>query len=48
MMNRPYMICHILSALNGKISGSFMGTESSRFMGGEYARIRTAYQADAG
>ena len=41
------MICHILSALNGKISGSFMGTESSRFMGGEYARIRTAYHADA-
>ena len=41
------MICHILSALNGKISGSFMGTKSSRFMGGEYARIRTVYHADA-
>ena len=46
-MNRPYMICHILSALNGKISGSFMGAESNRQMGREYAAIRNAYQADA-
>ena len=46
-MNRPYMICHILSALNGKISGSFMGTMSNRFMGGEYARIRESYHANA-
>lgn len=46
-MNRPYMICHILSALNGKISGFFMGTASNRQMGKEYATIRNAYQADA-
>ncbi len=46
-MNRPYMICHILNALNGKISGPFMGTESSRLMGREYAKIREAYHADA-
>ena len=46
-MNRPYMICHILSALNGKISGSFMGTASNRQIGKEYAAIRNAYQADA-
>ena len=46
-MNRPYMVCHILSALNGKISGSFMGTQSNRFMGGEYARIRESYHANA-
>lgn len=46
-MNRPYMICHILSALNGKISGSFMGTASNCQMGREYAAIRDTYQADA-
>lgn len=46
-MNRPYMICHILSALNGKISGSFMGAENNRKMGREYAAVRNAYQADA-
>ena len=42
-MNRPYIICHILSALNGKISGSFMGAESNRQMGREYAAIRNAW-----
>ena len=46
-MNRPYMICHILSALNGKISGPFMGMPGSLAMSGEYARLREAYRADA-
>lgn len=46
-MNRPYIICHILSALDGKITGKFMGTESARSVSEEYARIRTAFHADA-
>ncbi len=46
-MNRPYIICHILSALDGKITGRFMGTESTRAVSEEYARIRTAFHADA-
>lgn len=46
-MNRPYTICHILSALDGKITGEFMRTESSRSVSEEYARIRTEYRADA-
>lgn len=46
-MNRPYIICHILSALDGKITGKFMGTESARAVSEEYARIRTAFHADA-
>lgn len=46
-MNRPYIICHILSALDGKITGEFMGTESARTVSEEYARIRTAFHADA-
>ncbi len=46
-MNRPYTICHILSALDGKITGAFMGTKAAQEAGGEYARIRTEYQADA-
>lgn len=29
-MDRPYIVCHILSALDGKISGAFMGTEAAR------------------
>ena len=46
-MNRPYTICHILSALDGKITGEFMEMESARFVSEEYGRIRTEYQADA-
>lgn len=46
-MNRPYIICHILSALDGKITGEFMGMESARSVSEEYARIRAEYQADA-
>ena len=46
-MNRPYSICHILSALDGKITGEFMRMESTRSVSGEYGRIRTEYHADA-
>ena len=46
-MNRTYIICHILSALDGKITGKFMDTESARTLSEEYARIRTAFHADA-
>lgn len=46
-MNRPYIICHILSALDGKITGEFMGMGSARSVSEEYGRIRTEYQADA-
>nr|WP_275955323.1 hypothetical protein [Mediterraneibacter glycyrrhizinilyticus] len=28
-MKRPYVICHILSSLDGKINGPFMGTETA-------------------
>lgn len=46
-MNRPYTICHILSASDGKITGEFMEMESARSVSEEYGRIRTEYQADA-
>lgn len=46
-MNRPYIICHILSALDGKITGEFMGTAAVQSAGQEYARIRTEYHAEA-
>ena len=46
-MKRPYTVCHILSALDGKITGAFMGTEATGAVSEEYARIRSEYQADA-
>ncbi len=32
-MKQSYMICHILSALDGRISGPFMGTTEGAEMG---------------
>lgn len=46
-MNRPYIICHILCALDGKIAGPFMGTDANEKAGGEYARLRQDYHAQA-
>lgn len=44
-MKRPYIICHILSALDGKITGLFMRTKTAKAVSEEYARIRSEYQA---
>lgn len=46
-MDRPYIICHILSALDGKIAGTFAETKTAQAASEEYARIRLAYQAEA-
>lgn len=46
-MERPKTIIHILSALDGKITGPFMGLPQARETSEEYGRIRAAYQADA-
>lgn len=46
-MDRPYIICHILSALDGKIAGTFAGTKAAQAACEEYARIRSVYQAAA-
>lgn len=46
-MEKPYIVCHILSALDGKISGEFAGTKSAWAASGEYARIRDSYRAEA-
>lgn len=42
-MDRPYIVCHVLSALDGKIAG----TKAAQAVSKEYARIRSAYRADA-
>lgn len=46
-MERPYVICHILSSLDGKINGSFMGTESVSVLGAAYGKCRIKMSADA-
>lgn len=46
-MERPYVICHILSSLDGKITGPFMGTEAVGKLSAEYGKYRTEMKADA-
>lgn len=46
-MKRPYVVCHILSSLDGKINGPFMGTETAGRLAGEYGAMRSEMDADA-
>lgn len=46
-MNRPYIICHILSALDGKIAGPFMEMPENIKAAKEYSHIREEFNADA-
>lgn len=46
-MERPYVICHILSALDGRISGSFMGTEAVRPAQKAYGSLQEQLGGDA-
>lgn len=43
MMKRPYIICHILSALEGKIAGRSFGTPQAQAVSEEYARMPRQY-----
>ena len=42
-MNKPYVICHILSNLEGKIAVKFLATVEAKNISIEYARIRSSY-----
>lgn len=45
-MDRPYVICHILSSLDGKINGPFMAAEATGLLSREYGKIRTEMNAE--
>lgn len=46
-MERPYVIVHMLSSLDGKINGSFFDQEVTKAVGKEYGNYRTELNADA-
>lgn len=46
-MDRPYVVCHMLSSLDGKIDGAFMSAPGNRAMGAEYGRLRTVFNCQA-
>lgn len=46
-MNRPYVICHMLTSLDGKIDGPFMSAPETRPVAAEYGRLRPTFQCQA-
>lgn len=38
-MNRPYVVCHMLTSLDGKIDGSFFGSPETEPALAEYGNI---------
>ena len=46
-MNRPYIICHMLTTLDGKISGSALGTPEAAALAGHYQKLHQLCRADA-
>lgn len=46
-MDRPYVICHMLASLDGRIDGDFMRAQENAAALKEYARIRGTYACDA-
>lgn len=46
-MNRPYVICHMLTSLDGRIDGGFMGSEANKDALGEYGRLRSFHGCTA-
>ena len=46
-MNRPYIICHMLTTLDGKISGAALGTPEAAALAGHYQKLHRLFHADA-
>lgn len=46
-MNRPYVICHMLTSLDGKIDGAFMSAPETGPVAAEYGRLRGAFGCQA-
>lgn len=46
-MNKPYIVCHMMTALDGKITGPFMRSETANIVGEEYERTNESYNSQA-
>lgn len=46
-MDRPYIICHMSTFLDGKITGSYMETPEAESAFEEYERINQFYHPQA-
>lgn len=46
-MDRPFVVCHMLCSLDGKIDGAFMSTPEAAAAVAEYGKLRGFYQCQA-
>ncbi len=46
-MDRPYIICHMSTSLDGKITGPYMETAAALACFEEYERVNQFYQPQA-
>lgn len=46
-MNRPYVICHMLASLDGKIDGEFFSAPECAPALRQFAKVRTVYNCNA-
>lgn len=46
-MNRPYIVCHMMTALDGKITGPYMNTAAIKGPAQEYERTNASYRPQA-
>ena len=44
---RPYIICHMLTSLDGKVTGKFLGDKKIEHLIDEYYKIHSEFNADA-
>ena len=47
IVNRPYVICHMLTSIDGKVTGDFLFSKSCAIATEEYYAINREYHADA-
>lgn len=46
-MERPFIICHMLTSLDGKVIGDFLKTERASYFSDEYEKIHNRYGCKA-
>ncbi|AIQ51453.1 dihydrofolate reductase family protein [Paenibacillus sp. FSL R7-0331] len=47
MNKRPYIVCHMLTSLDGRIAGDFLETERTSFFSKKYEEIHQQYECKA-
>ena len=47
ILKRPYIICHMVMSIDGKVTGDFLYQPECEASTEEYYRINREYQADA-